>query len=83
LEVFYPFHKDRLEEARNRKIVEEGFCKVLGCELGFNCILGKNKKKPLVIGNDTPIETVSKDLAEDEKIETKKDLYDVAKDIFG
>ena len=82
LEVFYPFHKDRLEEARNRKIVEDGVFKVLGVELAFECVLGKSKKEPLVIQNDTPIERVSEHLIEGEK-EDKKDLYDVAKDIFG
>jgi DNA polymerase-3 subunit gamma/tau len=82
LEVFYPFHKDRLEEARNRKIVESGLLKILGVELAFECILGKSKKEPLVIQNDTPIENVSEKLAEEKK-EDKKDLYDVAKDIFG
>ncbi len=82
LEVFYPFHKDRLEEARNRKIVESGLLKVLGAELAFECVLGKSKKEPLVIQNDTPIESVSEQLAEEKK-DDKKDLYDVAKDIFG
>lgn len=83
LEVFYPFHKDRLEEARNRKIVEEGLLKVLGVELAFECVLGKSKKEPLIIHNDTPMESVSEKLADEEKKEDKKDLYDVAKDIFG
>ena len=71
LEVFYPFHKDRLEEPKNRKLVEEGLLKVLGVELVFDCVLGKSKKEPLVIKNDTPVEAIS------------SDLYDVAKDIFG
>jgi len=83
LEVFYPFHKDRLEEPRNRKIVEEGLLKVLGVELVFECILGKSKKAPLVIQNDTPVESVNENLVEEEKKENKQDLYDVAKDIFG
>ena len=84
LEVFYPFHKDRLEEPRNRKIVEEGLLKVLGVELAFECVLEKNKREPLVIQNDTPVESVSEHLApENVKEEKKTDLYDVAKDIFG
>jgi DNA polymerase III subunit gamma/tau len=83
LEVFYPFHKDRLEEVKNREIVEKGLFKVLGIELIFNCVLAKSKKKPLIIENDTPVESVSEELAENEKMEAKKDLYDVAKDIFG
>jgi len=82
LEVFYPFHKDRLEEPKNKNIVEKGLQKVLGVELTFNCVLGKNKKEPLVIKNDTPVESINEQLVED-KGEGKKDLYDVAKDIFG
>ncbi len=81
LEVFYPFHKDRLEEAKNKKIVEEGLFKVLGVELTFDCVLGKSRKAPLIIQNDTPVENVNEQLIE--KKENKEDLYDVAKDIFG
>jgi len=79
LEVFYPFHKDRLEEAKNRKIVEKGLTHVFGVDLAFECVLGKSKREPLVIKNDTPVENISEQLAE----EGKKDLYDVAKEIFG
>lgn len=71
LEVFYPFHKDRLEEAKNRKIVEKGLTNVFGVDLAFECVLGKSKKQALVIKNDTPVESIS------------GDLYDVAKEIFG
>jgi DNA polymerase-3 subunit gamma/tau len=80
LEVFYPFHKDRLEETKNRQIVEKGLQKILGVEITFDCILGKSKSKPLVIKNDTPMESVNENLVEKED---NKDLYDVAKDIFG
>jgi len=84
LEVFYPFHKDRLEESKNRKIVEEGISKVFGVNLGFECILAKNKKKPLVIKNDTPMEHVSNQLMENKNDKTGGgDIYDVAKEIFG
>jgi len=82
LEVFYPFHKDRLEEIKNRKIVEDGLKCVLGVGMSFECVLAKDKKKPLIINNDTPIENISQELVNDSK-ENKKDLYDVAKDIFG
>jgi hypothetical protein len=82
LEVFYPFHKDRLEEIKNRKIVEDGIKKVFGVNLCFECVLAKNKKKPLLIDNQTPMESISEDLADENK-GVKKDLYDVAKDIFG
>jgi DNA polymerase-3 subunit gamma/tau len=82
LEVFYPFHKDRLEEAKNRKIVEIGLTKVFGVDLAFECILGKTKREPLVIQNDTPAENISDQLRQNDN-EPKKDLYDVAKEIFG
>ena len=81
LEVFYPFHKDRLEESKNKRIVEEGLFRVLGMELTFDCVLGKSRKAPLIIQNDTPVENVSEHLIE--KNSDKEDLYDVAKDIFG
>lgn len=81
LEVFYPFHKDRLEEAKNRKIVDECLNRVFGAELCFECVLAQDKKKPLVIKNDTPMENVSEQLVENNT--DKGDIYDVAKEIFG
>jgi len=78
LEVYYPFHKDRLEEARNRQVVEEALYRVLGCRLGLKCVLGQSRKAPLEIRNDTPVEKVSEEL-----VEEPKDIYDVAKEIFG
>lgn len=80
LEVFYPFHKDRLEEAKNKKIIEMVFKNVFKIDLGFECVLGKNKKEPLVIKNDTPVENISEQLAQEKK---ENDIYDVAKEIFG
>lgn len=86
LEVFYPFHKERLEEIKNRKIVEEGLTKVFGKDLCFDCVLGNSKKEPLVIKNDTPVENISNELMEQKSSNEnsdKKDIYDVAKEIFG
>jgi len=84
LEVFYPFHKDRLEEAKNRKVVEMGLSKVFGVNLAFECVLSKSKKEALVIKNDTPLEVVSDELSQEKKNDDQaKDIYDVAKEIFG
>ena len=85
LEVFYPFHKDKLEEQKNRQLVEQGLKQILGAEMLFECVLGKNKQKPLVINNETPVEKVSEVLAEADKKPTDggNDMYDVAKQIFG
>ncbi len=83
LEVFYPFHKDRLEEAKNRKIVEDCLAKVFGTSLCFECSLSQSKIKPLVIKNDTPMENVSEQLVENKNEAGGGDIYDVAKEIFG
>lgn len=79
IEVFYPFHKDKLEEAKNRKIVEEGISKTYGSNWSFRCMLSNGKKPALVINNETPMEKISEELAEGDK----KDIYEVAKEIFG
>jgi DNA polymerase-3 subunit gamma/tau len=85
VEVFYPFHKDRLEEARNRKIVETGLKQVLGLEMLFECVLGQSRKKPLEINNETPLSVVSEKLEETKVPLDKKgdEIYDLAKEIFG
>ncbi len=44
LEVFYPFHKEKLEEHRNRQIVEEGVEKVFNSYVKIKCILGNRKE---------------------------------------
>ncbi len=46
LSVSYQFHKDKLEENRNRQIVEQGMEKVFNCCVKIKCILG-NKKDDL------------------------------------
>jgi DNA polymerase-3 subunit gamma/tau len=81
VEVFYPFHKERLEELKNRQIVEKCLTEIFGEDMIFECRLGKDKKPPLVIENNTPMESVSPDLAKEEGKEA--DIYDVAKEIFG
>lgn len=80
LEVFYPFHKDRLEESKNRKVIEMVLGKVFKRDMGFECVLGKSKREPLVIKNDTPVENISDQLVQEKK---ENDIYDVAKEIFG
>jgi len=79
-EVFYPFHKDKLEEAKNRQIVEKGFRSVFGVDLIFECVLAKSKLEPIVVKNDTPEEVVAPPLTSPA---TGDEMYDVAKQIFG
>jgi hypothetical protein len=75
IEVFYKFHKEKLEEAKNRQIVEIGLEKVFGGRVSFECVLaegGAKKEVPLKIEDN-----------QKSKVVTEAEIYDVAKDIFG
>lgn len=72
-EVFYPFHKEKLEEAKNRELMEQCISRVVGKKLCVEYCLSIDRKKPVEIKNDTPME----------QNVAPKDIYDVAKDIFG
>lgn len=75
IEVFYKFHKEKLEESKNRKIVEIGLDKVFGGLMTFECILaesGSKREMPLKIVNSS-----------EQKVVSEAEIYDVAKDIFG
>ncbi len=37
----YTFHKDRLSELKNKKIIEDAVEKITGCKLNLNCVLEK------------------------------------------
>ena len=43
-EVFFPFHKERLESPKSRKMVEELLEEVYGIPLKVRCVLSKEKK---------------------------------------
>ncbi len=47
LEVFYPFHKERLESTRTRKLIENLTESVYGVDLSVKCVLSKEKPKKL------------------------------------
>ncbi len=80
VEVFYPFHKERLEEVKNRQIVEDCMRDVFGKDLLFECLLGKGKGKPLVIENETAVAVVEQQV---NNSTGSDDIYEVAKEIFG
>ncbi len=75
IEVFYKFHKEKLEEIKNKKIVETGLEKVFGGEIEFECVLGEVKKE-----REMPLE-INK--SEGQKVVSESEIYDIAKDIFG
>lgn len=67
VEVFYKFHKERLEDDRNRRVVEAGLQKVFSVPMLLECVLAtKGIALPQVSDN-----------------KNEKELYDVAKEIFG
>ena len=45
LEVFYKFHKERLEADKCRRVVEEVCSQILGKPIRLSCVLGEKKKK--------------------------------------
>lgn len=75
IEVFYKFHKEKLEEEKNRKIVEMGLLKVFGGAVRFDCVLAEADSKRTM-----PMAIVNKG---DEKVVSESEIYDVAKNIFG
>jgi len=44
LEVFYKFHKERLETEKCRSIVEEIASQILDAPIRLKCVLGEKKK---------------------------------------
>jgi len=74
LEVFYPFHYDRLQEEKNRKIVENGLLSVCGKKISVKCILGQKQNSPL---KKPPQKEENNNTVAD------GDLYQIAKEIFG
>ncbi len=47
LEVYFSFHKERLESLKNRLIVEAALAELLGVSLGIRCVLNEEKPKKL------------------------------------
>jgi DNA polymerase-3 subunit gamma/tau len=71
LEVFYKFHKERLEEEKCRGIFEEVFADVFGWPIKLKCVLGE--RKPTVVTTSPPQETKKE----------PRDTLEVAEEIFG
>ncbi len=82
LEVFYQFHKDKLEENRNREIVEKCLGEIYCPGLKMRCVLGENK---VVRSENKPEEIKIDNQTESENSQQNKngDLYEIAKEIFG
>ena len=75
LEVFYPFHKEKLEEEKNKRIVEAGLSRVSGLSLKIQCVLAKKEPQEGEKARDQS-NSGAKSYEEEE-------LYRLAKEIFG
>jgi len=73
LEVFYQFHKDRLAEEKNRRILEEGLTEVFGRSWRIKYILGSKSPAKSPLPSDSAEPVAGKE----------EDLFEVAKEIFG
>lgn len=76
LEVFYRFHKERLEEDRCRQIVEEMATQVFGVPIRLKCVLGERKKSEIK-------EDSSASAPEDFTDSASSDIIKAAEEIFG
>jgi len=91
LEVFYQFHKDQLEQERNRRVLEQALSGLFETSLRIKCELGERPvTTPLSKPASRPISApISKPILADASPKKKEtgangdDLYDLAKDIFG
>ncbi|MGB9911018.1 MAG: DNA polymerase III subunit gamma/tau [Microgenomates group bacterium] len=68
LEVFYKFHKERLETEKCRRIVEETIEEVVGIPVRLRCILGEKKE----MKKEIPQEEVN-----------EEEVINLAQEIFG
>lgn len=84
LEVFYPFHKDQLDQDAKKRIIEEAVSRIWG-PMTVKCVLG-NRSNRLSVNTDTGAEqVVVSNTEQDKSAEVKQDV--VAKgsveEIFG
>lgn len=74
LGVYYKFHKERLEDAHHRKILEDIIAKILQSPTHVVCVLTEPPPKTIIEGAKVePVLTEGKD----------KDIIKVAEEIFG
>ncbi len=66
LEVFYKFHKEKLEQLKNRNILEKVASEILGAPTKIRCILGKKSKKTKenLPSSDDDFDTIEKSAVE-------------------
>lgn len=78
LEVFYKFHKERLESEKCRTVVEEIAGQILGVPIKLRCVLGQ-KSAPQAQIEANPGEEIVDDFSSD----ADADIIKAAEEIFG
>ncbi|MFC1653303.1 DNA polymerase III subunit gamma/tau [Patescibacteria group bacterium] len=72
VEVFYKFHKDRLEEEKHRAAVEDVMSELFGLKVRLYYVLGQSGVKPRVVAK-----------TEEAKKPADSELAEAAEEIFG
>lgn len=73
LEVFYAFHKERLETPRNREIVENVLREIYNTDLNLKCELGNDRPHKLKKGEVGVLTDYNVIVPEDEKVPVDKE----------
>ncbi len=77
LEVFYNFHKEKIEDYKNKMLIEACLERFLQSKVELSCKLGIVENKPKIVQVEVSEEAVNTDNNNGQA------LYDVAKEIFG
>lgn len=86
LEVFYKFHKERLESEKCRSIFEQAAGEVLCCPVKLRCVLGEKKeveKKPETILPKENFDKVEQTKITESPNFTETDIMKLAEEIFS
>lgn len=83
LEVFYRFHKERLEEAKIRDIFEKIAEQVLMMPVRLKCVLGQKPVKETEVFTDAAEPLGVDDLVDEVDIGEDEDIIKAAEEIFG
>ena len=85
LEVFYPFHKDQLDQDAKKKIIEDAVARVWG-PMTVKCVLGSRTQKAVESITEVRNDSVSQDTSHDpDLVEAKQDtvVKGSVDEIFG
>lgn len=77
LEVFYSFHKEKIEDHKNRLLIEACLERFLQTKVELICKLGILENKSKIVSVEVPA------IANPTSVDETQTIYNVAKEIFG